>query len=225
MRVRCRCPYMNRGLILCGLALLLSVVTPAAAFAQQREPVGPFAVDVRGALARFKEDAAVAATLDVDPSNLPTRGLGLAAGAHWYPLRRGRISLGIGGEILWARDSRTGETEENATAPAPTVTTRLSMLSPHVSLNFGHRDGWSYISGGIGRASLTAERNDVSYPGDAGQTRMTHYGGGARWFTGPHLAFTFDVRFYTINATPAAGTRPAFPRTRMMVISAGVSLR
>lgn len=225
MRVRCRCPYMNRGLTWCGLALLLSVAAPAASFAQQREPVGPFAADVRGALARFKEDAALAATLDVDPSNLPTRGLGLAVGAHWYPVRRGRISLGVGGELLWARDSRTGETEEGATAPAPTVTTRLSMLSPHVSLNFGHRDGWSYISGGIGRAGLTAERNDVSSPGDAGQTRMTHYGGGARWFTGPHLAFTFDVRFYTINGRPAAGTRPAFPRTRMMVISAGISLR
>ncbi len=55
--------------------------------------------------------------------------------------------------------------------------------------------------------------------------RTTHYGGGARWFTGPHLAFTFDLRFYTVNAQPAAGNRPAYPRTKMMVISAGVSFR
>jgi hypothetical protein len=207
------------------LLLLLSVLFPVETAAQARDPIGPFVADVRGALARFKEDAAIAQTIDVEPSNLPTRGLGMGIGGHWYPFRLGRVTFGLGGELLWARDSRTGEPEEDATTPPPTVTTRLSSVAPHVSLNFGHGDGWSYISGGLGWASLSAERADQPFTDDAGRARMTHYGGGARWFTGPHLAFTFDLRFYSIDAREPSGTQPAFPRSRVMVISAGVSFK
>ena len=204
--------------------MCLLLAAAAEAGAQPAEPIGPFAADVRGSLARFKEDAAVAATIGVETKNLPTRGLGLTVGAHFYPLRWRRVTLGVGGEMLIARDSRTLETDSTATVAAPTVTTRVSALSPQVSLNFGRRDGWSYVSGGIGRARLTAQRDDQAAV-DASRTRSTNYGGGARWFTGPHLAFSVDLRFYAIDARAAAGAVPAFPRTRMMVISAGISLR
>jgi len=107
----------------------------------------------------------------------------------------------------------------------PTITTRFSVLSPHVSLNFGHRDGWSYLSGGIGTASLTTERQDLPFAEQAGRTRALHYGGGARWFNTPHLAFTFDVRFYTIAAQDVTGGRPPYPRMRFMAISVGASFR
>jgi hypothetical protein len=211
------------------LVLVLGTVSPAAA--QQVEPIGMFVADVRGTLARFKQDGAIASFVGVTPEDLPTRGLGLALGAHLYPLRKGRVTLGIGGEILWARDSRTGEAPDPPAVPPavpvpppPTVTTRLSSIAPHLSLNFGHGEGWSYVSGGIGLATLSAERDDVP-AADADSTRMTHYGGGARWFTSPHLAFTFDVRFYAINGRPAAGTTPEFPKSRMMVISVGASFK
>lgn len=208
------------------LVLLAASLAASNAAAQPAEPIGPYAVDLRGAFARFKEDAAVAETIAVAPSNLPTRGLGLAAGAHWYPFRLRRVTFGLGGELVWARDSRTAEqTTGTTTTAGPTVTTRFSALSPHLSLNFGGRDGWSYVSGGLGWASLSAERSDEPLPGDPERARMSHYGAGARWFTGPRLAFTFDLRFYAIDAVPAAGGRPAFPRNRMMVISAGASFR
>jgi hypothetical protein len=209
---------------LCMCVVLLGASEAAA---QPWQPIGPFVADVRGSLARFKEDPGIASAIGVQPANLPTRGLGFSIGAHVYPLRRGRLTIGIGGEFVVARDSRTLEAEDEddeAAPPGPTVTTRFSSLSPQVSLNFGKRDGWSYLSGGIGLASLTAEQAGTPVPG-GGRVRAIHYGGGARWFTGPHVAFTFDVRFYTVPAQPAAGTRPSFPRSRFMVLSAGVSLR
>jgi hypothetical protein len=211
------------------LCVCVVVLGAADAAAQPSQPVGPFVVDIRGSLARFKEDPAVASALAVEPSNLPTRGLGVTVGAHWYPLRRGRLSIGIGGELVMARDSRTAEPDEDeedtpTSTPLPTVTTRFSSLSPQLSLNFGKRDGWSYLSGGIGLAALTPEKAGTAMP-DGDRVRAIHYGGGARWFTGPHVAFTFDVRFYTVSAQAAQGTRPSFPRSKFTVFSAGVSLR
>lgn len=205
------------------LCLLLAGARDAAA--QPPEPIGPLVVNLRGALARLKAEPPVATALGVGVDDMPTRGLGLSAGAHWYPVRRGRVTLGLGGELVFARESRTAETTDT-TAVVPTVTARFSEFSPHVSLNFGTNDGWSYISGGIGRARLTAE-SDALPPFDepAERVRSLHYGGGARWFTSPRLAFTFDVRFYTINGREPAGLRPGHPRNRFMVISAGASLR
>jgi hypothetical protein len=51
------------------------------------------------------------------------------------------------------------------------------------------------------------------------------YGGGARWFAKPHLAFSFDLRFYAINPSAPTLTLPAGPRTRLMVFGAGVSIK
>ena len=204
-----------------AFVLLCSAAESAA---QPRTPIGPFVVDVRGAFARFKEDPVIANILAVQPDNLPTRGLGLDLGAHWYPLRGRRVTLGLGGQLLLARDTRTAQATQTTTA-RPTVTASLSIVSPQISLNFGHGNGWSYVSGGMGLGRLSAERDDLPSADGAGRTRTTHYGGGARWFTGPRLAFTFDLRFYTVNARAAATAVPAFPRTKTMVISAGISLR
>lgn len=207
------------------VALCLLLAGAGEAAAQRPEPIGPWVADVRGSLARFKAEPPVAQALQVSTDTLPTRGLGLSAGAHWYPLRRGRVTFGVGGELVLARSSRTAE--ETGTAGArPTVTTRFSAVSPHVSLNFGTNDGWSYISGGIGRAGLTTGSDALpAFAGAAERVRATHYGGGARWFTGPRLAFTFDVRFYTLDAREATAARPGYPRNRFTVISVGASLR
>jgi hypothetical protein len=193
------------------------------------EPIGPFVVDVRGVFARFKQDAAVAAALTVEPTDLPSRGLGLVVGGHVYPLRTGSFALGLGGEILLrARGSRqvAPETEPDTEVPAPdsqTVVTRMTALSPQISLNFGKRNGWSYLSGGIGPASFTTELED-SPVGDPDTRPMAiNYGGGARWFAKKHLAFSLDLRFYAIRPQDATMARPAFPRKTVMVFSAGIS--
>ena len=190
------------------------------------EPIGPFVIDARGVLARFKHDAAIAAPLGVAASELPTRGLGLSVGAHVYPLRKRNFALGVGGELLLrARASRTIPATTEGGPDGPTVVTRMTAISPQVSLNFGKRDGWSYISGGFGRASFTAELEEAPV-GDADSSPSAiNYGGGARWFAKKHLAFTFDVRFYSIRAQEGTVTRPAYPAMRLIVFSAGISLR
>jgi hypothetical protein len=99
------------------------------------------------------------------------------------------------------------------------------VLSPQISLNFGGRDGWSYVSGGIGLASFTTEREDAPVADADGRTRSLNYGGGARWFAKEHLAFCFDLRFYKINPQDATTGRPAYGGRRMMVFSAGISLK
>lgn len=199
------------------------LLTSSAAAAQ--EPIGPFAVDVRAAIPRFSEDLAVAEALDVASTNLPTSGLGLSGGAHFYPLRLGAVTLGLGGELLVSRGSRTQAPVEEGGLEGPTVNTRFSAISPQLSLNFGARDGWSYLSGGIGWASFTTEREDQPVADAGTRTRAINYGGGARWFMKRHLAFAFDLRFYAVSGQPAAVGRPAYPRARRMVFSAGVSIR
>ena len=204
------------------LAAVLSLGRAATAEAQVDAPIGGFVADVRIPWARFKEDAAIASAIGVNAHNLPTRGFGIVAGAHWYPLRRGAVTLGLGGEFLSARDHRTFQT--TATDEGPVVETRLSTLSPQVSLNFGKKDGWSYVSGGIGTAAFTSERIDQPL-GDGARARLINYGGGARWFTKKHLAVSVDLRFYSVAAQPAAPLRPALPKSKMMVISGGIALR
>jgi hypothetical protein len=206
------------------LTCALWTIGAAAAHAQVDEPIGPFVADARITWARFKEDAAIASAIAVSAANLPTRGLGLVLGGHWYPLRRTGVALGLGGELLSARDSRTLKPTTADSENGPTVETRLSSISPQISFNFGKRDGWSYISGGMGSARLTAERTDQPL-GDGARARTINYGGGARWFTKKHLAVSVDLRFYSISAQPAEPTRPAFPKNKMMVISGGIALR
>ena len=156
---------------------------------------------------------------------MPSRGLGLAAGVHVYPARKGRVALGIGGEWLVSRGSKTLDPEEEGGVSGPTVTTRFSALSPQVSLNFGGRDGWSYVSGGIGWVKFTTELEDAPVADAPGRTRALNYGGGARWFAKEHIAFTFDLRFYRIDAQEASTGRPAYGGRRMMVFSAGMSVK
>ena len=62
-------------------------------------------------------------------------------------------------------------------------------------------------------------------PADQERLKTIDYGGGARWFAKPHLAFSFDVRFYAINPTTPVNGLPAGPRTTLLVIGAGVSLK
>jgi hypothetical protein len=213
-----------------GVALVL-VATPVLAQDPVppplfEEPIGPFVVDARGTLARFKANTSTAAALGVDPAELPARGLGLLVGAHVYPLRRPRFALGIGGELLVrARAAHTIDPVTEDGPDGPTIVTRMTAVSPQVSLNFGKRTGWSYVSGGIGWGSLTTEIDETPFDDAETRPRTINYGGGARWFAQKHLAFSLDLRFYAIAPQAATAARPAFPRTTVMVFSAGVSTR
>ena len=211
---------MRIAYLLCSLLVL-----PLPSFAQTPEPIGPIAIDARVATPRFKENADVASALGISTTNMPGRGLGLAGGLHWYPVRMGRVTLGVGGELLFSGASNTLEADDETSADGPTVNTRFNAVSPQVSLNFGTGRGWSYLSGGLGWGGLTTEREDDPVADAEGSTGVLNYGGGARWFAKDHLAFSFDLRFYAISAQAAAAGRPAYPKMTLLVISAGVSLK
>ena len=218
---------MNRvGPAALATIVIALVVPRAAAQEPEREPIGRFAVDARIALPRFPEDGSTAAALGVTTEHLPSHGLGLAAGLNFYPARLGKVALGIGGEwLVFSRGSKTLDPETEGAASGPTVTTKFSVLSPQISLNFGSRNGWSYLSGGIGWAAFTTELKASPVEDPDGRTRSINYGGGARWFAKEHLAFAFDLRFYKINTQDATAGRPAYGGRRMMVFSAGVSMK
>ena len=212
----------------CCLLLLLSFAAPAAA--QLKEPIGPFVVDVRGIFARHKAEPSVANDLGVAAGNLPARSVGLAGGAHFYPFRTGKVTLGFGGNFVLGRGSRTLDLEvagdPETTTKGPTARRHFTTFSPEISLNFGHRKGWSYISGGaFGRSKLyvdleSAPAKDVPY-------RTTiNYGGGARWFTTEHIALSVDFRWYSVAELPAiAGNVVAQPRTTLLVLSGGIAIK
>jgi hypothetical protein len=208
------------------LAFVLAVTIAPAVQAQERdsEPISRFVLDARGTLPRFPADPATATAIDVTTDNLPTRGLGLSLGAHLYPIR-GKVTLGIGAEMLLGRASRTLPAAQEGGADGPTVKTRFSVLSPQISLNFGSNRGWSYVSVGIGRANYTTEQETDPVADATSKPRDLNYGGGARWFAQPHLAFTFDLRWHRLAAQEAIAGRPAYGQTRIVVFSAGISVK
>jgi hypothetical protein len=221
-------------------ALLLLTFGAAGAAAQDpdqdREPIGRFAADARGILVTYPDDDALSAFLDVTEENLASRGLGVLFGAHVYPIRLGRrIALGVGAELFFSRGSKTVEPEAVEAledAREVTVNARLSGFSPQVSLNFGGREGWSYLSGGIGWTRFSTEvKGGTATPstpaGDTGSARTStlNYGGGARWYMKEHVAFSLDLRFYVVKPREATTSLPALPRTRLLMLSAGVSFK
>jgi len=209
----------------CSLLLALAFAPPA--LAQQQEPIGLFAADVRGAFARHKAEPSVATDLQVEPGNLPTHSYGIVGGAHVYPLHLGKlVTVGFGGNVVFAGASRTLDVTTNGTTTkSPTVRRHFSTFSPEISLNFGHRTGWSYISGGMfGRSKLYVDRADAPAPG-APYRSSINYGGGARWFASNHIAFSVDFRWYSVAEQAAAPGLVAQPRTTLLVLSGGISLK
>jgi hypothetical protein len=218
------------------LGFAFAALLPATAAAQQQAPIGPFAIDVRGVFARHKQEPSVATDLGVTPGNLPTRSVGLLAGAHVYPLHTGKVTFGFGAHLLVARGSRTLQAPPAASTGTTTPTTtpgnvtygtvqrHFKSFAPEVSLNFGHKSGWSYISGGIGRSTLYLDRADAPVTNAPGR-KTINYGAGARWFNTHHLAFAVDVRWYSVAEQLATASAIAQPRTTLLVLSGGISLK
>jgi hypothetical protein len=218
----------------------MTALAPRAVLAQEApEPVPRFVVDLHGSVARYPARTELADREMVPVSALPARGLGLTAGGHVYVLRWGVVTFGVGAEVLLSRGRAEPEVvvpdpsvpitppePVEPEPPVPAVRTRFTAISPQLSFNFGSRDGWSYISGGIGTARMTVEpeRPGVVAPEEPGR-KTINYGGGARWFTSEHVAFSVDLRFYAVNPTIATATRAGAPRMTLMVANVGVSFK
>ncbi|MCC7043739.1 MAG: hypothetical protein IT183_07750 [Acidobacteria bacterium] len=208
-----------------GALLILLLVGTVPTFAQDREPLPIVAADLRGFYSGLGQDSVTAADLGVTPEQLPTRGLGGVAGVHVYPLRGRTMALGVGAEAMIARGRAQ---QKDATTGDPVglpVEQRLISMSPQISLNFGHRDGWSYLSAGMGRLSFETFEGALP-PAELPPVKSTiNMGGGARWFITSHVAFTFDVRFYLTRPEAASDLFPGRQRSRLTVLSAGFGFK
>ena len=215
--------------------LLISILCAApSAHAQDPPPkIGPFVVDFHGTVPRFPKAPALAESRELVAAELPGRGLGLQVGAHLYFLRFRAVTFGFGGEFTASRARKTPLAIPPSSTPAGAETVPLrateekfSAAGTQLSFNFGTGHGWSYISGGIGQSKWSVIPDGrAPFPSDTASLKTINYGGGARWFTKKHVAFSFDVRFYAINPGPPFGLIPGSPRTTMLVIGAGVSVK
>jgi outer membrane protein with beta-barrel domain len=202
----------------------LIALCPSVARAQEPPPkIGPFVLDLHATVPRFpNEDSQLAQSRGMDLGELPGAGLGVQVGAHVYVLRIKVITFGLGAE---AAVGRARQTPASGSTLKPTEE-RFSTFAPQLSFNFGNGHGWSYLSGGLGVSNwaLVHEGDDVT-PADTEALKTLNYGGGARWFAKPHLAFSLDVRIYAISPGTPYLNNTGSPRTNLLVIGAGVSIK
>jgi hypothetical protein len=207
------------------LVITLSILlAPASAFAQQARPIAPFALDIRGVFGFLNADAITAADIGATTADLAGHPMGVGGGVHLYPLRGRSWALGLGGEVLVA-----GATQQNfdpidpTIALGPEVTRRFRSLSGQLSLNFGHRGGWSYLTAGMG--PLQFDTFVSSATPDGVKELTPNFGFGARWFSTPHVAFSVDLRFFMTKPAPPTLFVGGRDRAKVTMISAGISLK
>ncbi len=205
--------------------LALVIMAVAAPLRAQEPPpkIGPFVVDLHATVPRFPAEQQLADSRGMSLAELPGVGLGVQVGVHVYVFRLKAVTVGLGGEYAASRATQNPGEGETDVRPA---TETFKTIAPQLSLNFGTGNGWSYISGGIGQSTWSiVPEGQEQFPADTDRMRTVNYGGGARWFAKPHLAFSFDVRFYQMDpGTPYFG-HPGSPRTTLLIFGAGVSVK
>jgi hypothetical protein len=218
-----------RPVVVCAAALLvLGAASPVRA--QDPPPrIGPFVLDLHASVPQFPSDDAQLAQSRglVSTTQLPGAGLGIQASAHLYLLKIKAVTFGVGAEFAAGRARQMPmPVEGTSTSTLRALEERFSTFSPQLSLNFGTGRGWSYLSGGIGVSNWAlVPEGQEGLPADSESLKTINYGGGARWFAKSHLAFSFDVRFYAINPGAPAVNNIGSPRTTLMIIGAGISLK
>jgi hypothetical protein len=164
-------------------------------------PPGPFVFDIRGAMSSIPTSEAFVPP-SVTVADVPSRGFGVSLGGHVYAFRIGPGRLGIGVDLMLVRGTTTD------------VITTFSSADPQLSFNFGTSDGWSYLSAGVGGTRVEVDSVDLSE-----SVRAYNWGGGARWFVGPHVGVGFDVRVRHL----AAGD--LVPKSTLIGAAVGLSLK
>lgn len=206
-------------------ACAVQVLAPGGALAQDPPPKMPVVVlDLRGSVPGFPKEPQLAQSRNLQESQLPGRGLGADLGLHLRVFTWKAMTIGVGGQVTVARATSSGAVGQGE--PLSPVTETFASVTPQLSFNFGDGDGWSYISGGIGPSQWQVIAQGVGpSAADEERLRSVNYGGGARWFIKPHLAFTFDVRFHQIDpGTPVFGF-PGGPRSTFLIMGAGISVK
>jgi len=208
--------------LLISVLLVGAGAAPAAAQSPKPLPVAVF--DARAFMTTLGQDVTTAAGLHIAGTALPGKAKGFVFGGAFYPLAGPGMALGVGGELVTGHGRKTTKDATGATADI-LAEQRLTSVSANVSLNFGARNGWSYVSAGMGPVRLETFLGPTA-PATAAPRAMTlNMGGGARWFTSAHIAFCFDVRLYFTKAAAGTVDFPGRDKKRLMVLSAGISIR
>jgi hypothetical protein len=221
---------VNAPRIVVTAIVVCLLASPAFAQLPRKLPIAAF--DIRGFYSKLGQDPITASDLEVTAADLPARGLGGVAGIHLYPLRFERMAIGIDAEGLLARGhSEIGSQDDEETLDngssvlTQPVDQRLRGLSVGISLNFGHADGWSYLTAGLGPTTFITYTGGTR-PAEAPPVSTTlNFGGGARWFMKSHMAFCFDIRFYQTRPEVLTPSYPRRQRNKLLVMSAGVAFK
>ena len=212
-------------------ALLVAAYCSRAAAQQAPPRIGPIVADVHLTFPNFPNDsvqlAASRGNPDLTVTDLPGIGRGIDIAAQLYFFKVHGITFGAGGNLMIGTSHSSPPTPgPGQVAAGKAVSERYTSFAPQISINFGTGYGWSYLSGGIGRSTWSLVPDGaMEGPADQEQLKTINYGGGARWFKKKHVGFSFDVRFYAINPGTPFGASLGSPRTRLLVMGAGVSLK
>jgi hypothetical protein len=216
------------------LCLLVSI--PAAAQTPDRLPW--FTVDVHAATVGLPQAEGWVPVVPTT-TELPGRAWGFGFGGTVYPFRLGIVTFGVGASFLTGKGAGpstlttvtptppSGDTE--VTTDIPFVETGMTSVAPQLSINFGRKQGWSYLSAGIGRSKVTSRLVDpLAVPSAVipeAWNQALNFGGGVRWFMKPHIGAGFDVRFIKLSSRSPTETLPSAKRTQTWSISAGISIQ
>ena len=213
---------------------MVTLAVPATAQVGEPGPVGPYVVDVRGALGGLPSGPGFFPAVP-EATAIPTRGFGVELGGHVYLLGFGPARIGIGASVVrtrgTARSNMTQDLSEDMSDPPvalPDTVTNFTTVAPQLSLNFGSGNGWSYLSAGLGRgrvqtAATSADLDDLDR--DSGWVQAINYGAGARWFLTRRLAFGLDVRIHRLASGQPTTTADGTPRVTMSSVAVGISVR
>lgn len=196
--------------------------------AQVREPIRGIVADLR--LASLSLPTSAGWTPAVPSGTVvPSRTVGLDMGLHLFPASLGPARLGVGASLVAGRGTTKPPADTTAgadvmTAGSPRVRTSVVLLLPSLSLNFGHRLGWSYLSVGPGRGRVTSHLADETAPASAWGGAW-HAGAGARWFVRDRAAVSLDLRWHRLSGRPQGSLNGPTPASAGLTLSAGVSVR
>lgn len=202
--------------------------SPAAAQAP-KEGLPRFAIDLHGASVGLPTAEGWIPVVSAD-TPVPGRTWGVSGGANVYLFKLGAMTFGVGAQVATGRGKGEPLPATTGAAPtAPVVITQITSLLPQVSMNFGHKLGWSYLSAGYGQTKVSSSASAVgATPGTVvpeSWNPALNFGGGAKWFMKPHLGASFDVRFTKLGSRAATATLPSAKRTQMVTFAVGISIQ
>jgi hypothetical protein len=215
------------------LFVVLTLAGTGAASAQNPERLPWFAVDLHAATIGLPQAEGWVPALPAE-TIYPGRSFGVAGAATVYPFRLKSITFGIGASLSAANGSAkteviTGSGATQTVAITQIVHTGVTNLIPQISLNFGRKLGWSYVSAGIGRTKVTSRAEAIGTAPEIvvpeAWNSAINFGGGARWFMKPHLGASVDIRFVKLGSRSPTATLPSAKRTQQWTISAGISVQ